>query len=217
MKTPLTSIKAYAQLVERSLEQGDVEQGKKFIQKTSEFVTRMERLIGDLLDVSKIQSSKMPYTMQVFEFNSLAEDVAESLQHISKTHRLKFVRGNNINVRADKQRIEQVLNNIISNAVKYSPGADEVVMRVMAEEEQVHVTITDRGLGIPKEKLPHIFDRFFRVYEMPSISGLGIGLFITKEIITRHGGSIWAESEPGKGSTFHFTLPSADSGPEVLS
>ena len=212
MKTPLTSIKAYAQLVERSLESNEIPQAKTFIQKTGLFINRLERLIADLLDVSKIQSGKLIYSMQEFEFNAFAQEVAESLQQISKTHTIELIPGSKVYVNADKQRMEQVLNNLVSNAVKYAPDAPMITIKVEAAEDQVYVSVTDKGIGIPQEKLRYIFDRFYRVNENPTVSGLGIGLFITKEIITRHKGHIWVESTPGAGTTFHFTLPVAHTG-----
>lgn len=111
-------------------------------------------------------------------------------------------------MRADRQRIEQVLTNYISDAIKYSPGADKVVVRVTEQREKVKVEVMDFGVGIPEKEQNKIFQRFYRVEKTSQkFSGSGIGLFISSEIIKRHGGSFGLESKEGKGSTFYFTLP----------
>ena len=131
------------------------------------------------------------------------------MQYSAKTHRL--VLNTNLDellVIADRQRIEQVIINLLSNAIKYSPGTDLVNISVSAANNKAHVLVQDFGLGITAEQQERIFTRFYRVEDMAaSISGLGIGLFISKEIITRHSGKIWVESAQGKGSSFSFEIP----------
>jgi two-component system CheB/CheR fusion protein len=138
----------------------------------------------------------------------LIAECCEELQAHTDKHKL-IVKGDaDISVRADRNRLEQVLVNLISNAIKYSPDADKVIIDVEKVSEGVKIAITDFGIGIPGKKIPLIFDRFYRVDEKSQkYSGLGLGLYISSEIIKRHGGYINIESEEGKGSTFWFVIP----------
>jgi two-component system CheB/CheR fusion protein len=130
------------------------------------------------------------------------------LQRHSKTHKLNIEGEINIPVYADKTRLEQVLVNLISNAIKYSPGSNEVIIKVEKLPEGAKISVTDFGIGISKDKLPLIFDRFYRIDEnSQNYAGLGLGLYVSSEIIKRHHSHINVESEMGKGSTFWFIIP----------
>ena len=207
LKTPLTSVKAYAQLVDQSLSADEYEGAKIFIKKTYMYIGRMEQLIKDLLDVSRIQAGKMSYNMCEFEFTDFASEVLNDIKQLNKSYNIQLRSAGPVTVYGDKHRIEQVLDNLVSNAIKYSKSETDIEISVLKEFKALHVIVKDKGVGIPKENLNRIFDRFYRVNEDSHVSGLGLGLFIAKEIITRHNGEIWVESEIGKGTAFHFTLP----------
>lgn len=209
LKTPLTSVKAYAQLVDQSLSADEYEGAKIFIKKTYLYISRMEQLIKDLLDVSRIQGGKMSYHMSEFEFTSFAEEAINDIKQLNPGYNIQLRQSGPVTVYGDKHRIEQVLDNLISNAIKYSKNEKDIEVSVLKEYKSLHVIVKDRGVGIPKEKVSRIFDRFYRVNEDTPVSGLGLGLFIVKEIITRHDGEIWVDSEVGKGTAIHFTLPYA--------
>ena len=206
LKTPLTSITAYLQLLDRHLKD---EASKKFAEKALYHVQKLTALVGDLLDVSKIESGKLQLTFCEFELNDLVREAIETVQHISRTHKVEFIDpGQNHLLVADRQRIEQVMINLLTNAVKYSPDADRVLVSVKREGDATVVSVQDFGFGISEDQSEKIFSRFYRVEGLAAnISGLGIGLFISHEIIERHHGRIWVESVPGIGSTFHFSLP----------
>lgn len=208
LKTPLTSIKAYVQLLSITLGSNENEQIKTYLKRTNNYVERLNTLIADLLDVSKIQAGKLQFNMSEFKFDELLKESIENMQYTSPTHKL-FTRGSTeVIVTGDRQRLEQVFINFITNAVKYSPGADKVEINVHSSGDEITVAVKDQGIGIPKEKINKIFDRFYRVESSShKFAGLGIGLFISSEIIKRHNGKIWVESEEGKGSTFYFSLP----------
>jgi signal transduction histidine kinase len=210
LKTPLTSMKAYLQLLERELHGGNHEPENllNFVIKTNNHISRLETLIGQLLDVSKIQAGKMQYAMDFFDFDSMVKDCAEAMQHISGTHTIE-VKGNvGMPVQGDRQRLEQVLTNYLTNAVKYSPGANKVLIDVSHDEEKVTVEVRDFGIGISEEHQAHLFDRFFRVEDKTHrFSGLGIGLYISREIVLRHHGTVWVKSEKNKGTSFFFCIP----------
>jgi PAS domain S-box-containing protein len=208
LKTPLTSIKGYTQILERIIHQMGDDKLKLYLKKTNTYIDRLNSLIADLLDVSKIQAGKLQMDFSTFDFDKLVDAGIETMQHTNMKH--KIVKEGEVHTRiyGDKHRLEQVFTNLLSNAIKYSPDADKVVVTVSKDKDRVKVAVKDFGVGIPKAKISKLFDRFYRVEETSKrFSGLGIGLYISCEIIKRHGGDMRVESDYGKGSTFYFTLP----------
>lgn len=207
LKTPVTSINAYLQLIERSLSLPDP--NKALISKARNQVGKLTSLIADLLDVSKIQTGKLPFTFTKFNFPQIINEVLEIMRQTNPAHELKLSCGiNECIIEADQQRIEQVLINLISNAIKYAPTSREVLIKVSNITDNIRVSVQDFGMGIDVIDQEQIFSRFYRVEKLNgNIPGLGIGLYISKEIITRHQGEIWVESEAEKGSTFIFEIP----------
>jgi PAS domain S-box-containing protein len=203
LKTPLTSIKAYNQLLKRAT---NPKQVSDLIWKSAEHINRLERLINDLLDVTKINAGKVVYAMEPFDFGQMVRDSVESIQHSAK-QQILLESVAEVQYTGDHYRLEQVMNNFLSNAVKYSPGADKIIVNSIAEENHILVSIQDFGIGIAKENLSNLFDRYYRVDNTAMrFEGLGLGLFISSEILKRHKGNFWIESEPGLGSTFFFRL-----------
>ncbi len=213
LKTPLTSIKAYVQLLERQFK-GEAQTALS-ITKTLRHVNKLSGLISDLLDVSKIEAGKLQLDFTTFPLGAFLLEVIDSVQHTTVTHVIECKCDiGELNVYADRERIEQVLTNLLTNAAKYSPKADKIVVGAVRTGNDLIVSVRDFGIGIPQAELDDVFSRFYRVKELhPSFSGLGIGLFISQEIIQRHHGRIWVESQEGSGSTFYFSIP-AFSGKE---
>jgi PAS domain S-box-containing protein len=207
LKTPITSLTGYLQIVDRGLPHGEV--NKTYLQKALRQIKRLSDLISDLLDVSKIETGKLPLTITRFDIVFLAEEVIELMQHSTKTHRIELNKDcDHLMVSADRQRMEQVVINLISNAIKYSATADLVKVNLATSANKVIISVQDFGLGIKKEQQDLVFSRFYRVQELEDhISGLGIGLYISKEIMNRHNGRLWVDSELGKGSVFSLELP----------
>jgi len=209
LKTPITSLKLMLQMMERTTVKN--EEMKDFIGSVKKSIKQVDKLVGlikDLLDVTKIQSGKLELQKTTFLLDDLVRECCEESQMQSPHHKLTIEGDTNITVNADRNRLEQVLVNLISNAIKYSPEADKVIIRVERVPEGAKISITDFGIGIPADKLPMIFDRFYRVDEKSQrYAGLGLGLYISSEIIRRHDGYIIIESEVGKGSTFWFVIP----------
>jgi len=206
LKTPLTSLKAYLQMLERSPAVPD--EPKKFVQKSVHQVKRLENLVNDLLDVSKIVGGKLHYNMQSFELSKLIAETVQSEQLSTHTHQFILQNNPTVNIQGDQFRLEQVIANFLSNAVKYSPTANQVIITSQLQGGQVIVSIQDFGIGIEKDQLDKLFDRFYRVDNTGTkFEGLGLGLYVASEILTRHKGNFWIESEIGKGSTFFFRLP----------
>lgn len=206
LKTPLTSITGYLQIIDRLKTD---EESKRFMGKTIRQVRKLSGLVNDLLDVSKIEAGKLQMKKVTFDLFEIIRDAIELMQQTNDKCEISLkVKMENCMVRADSQRIEQVIVNLLSNAIKYSQGTCKIIVRVSKTDKDVTVSVQDFGIGIAANKLAHVFSRFYRVEDTnPHFSGLGIGLYLCHEIIVRHDGKIWVESEPGKGSTFYFSLP----------
>lgn len=208
LKTPLTVIMANLQLLQELMKN---DQNAIFVEKSVKQVDKLSELIGNLLDVSKIQAGKLVMNRTSFDLNDLLAEVSNNLQQTTKNHSIVYNnKGIQLQVNADRERIEQVVINIITNAIKYSRMPGDIVVNASKKNGNIEVKVTDKGIGIPKKDLENIFLRFFRVSgSASSFSGSGVGLYISSEIIKSHGGQIWAESKLGKGSVFHFSLPAA--------
>ena len=206
LKTPLTSMTGYLQILERAQKE---EKQKAFVQKTVSQVKKLSALVNDILDVSKIEAGKLQFTYDSFDISELIVDCVELIQLSSGKHRILIPPElPAILIQGDKNRIEQLIINLLTNAIKYSPKATKIDLLINASGDNVQVGVRDYGIGIEADKIPQLFTRFYRVAGLnPGMSGLGIGLYISKEIVERHYGKIWVDSEKGKGSTFWFTLP----------
>jgi PAS domain S-box-containing protein len=207
LKTPLTSLKAYIQLLDRTLNEGKVSQAILYLHRTQSYADRLNNLIEQLLDTTRIQAGKLQLNLTQFDLDELINETVEGVQH-TVTHKIVKQGGITRLITADKPRMEQVLTNLLTNAVKYSPKADKVIITVGEQENAAIISVQDFGVGIPKEKQQRIFERFYRAEEHSTqFHGLGIGLYITSEIVKEHGGVLKVESEEGKGSTFSLALP----------
>ncbi|NEN24216.1 PAS domain S-box protein [Cryomorpha ignava] len=207
MKTPLTTAKAYLQMLELTLSD-TAEEAKMFALKASQSVDRLNELIGELLDVSKIQFGKLNYSMTTFNFNEMIVGTVENIQLTSPESIIIKTGKVNGAVMGDKNRLQQVVINLLSNAIKYSPHSESVFITLAQEKDRITVAVKDTGIGIAEQSLHKIFEKYHRVEEHAvQFQGMGVGLFISYEIIERHHGKLWVESEVGKGSTFYFTLP----------
>jgi PAS domain S-box-containing protein len=206
LKTPLTSIMGYLQILTRFTNNSEAD---KFVAKTLRQVRKLSTLVSDLLDVSKIEAGKLVLTKEKFDIKPVIDDAIELIQHTTQGHQIVLhTTITSLSIIGDPQRIEQVVINLLTNAIKYSPSGKQVDVFLTADKKQVKIGVKDEGIGIPADKLEQVFSRFYRVEELSSnISGLGIGLYLSKEIVDRHHGKIWVDSTLEKGSTFWITLP----------
>ncbi len=205
LKTPLTSIKSFNQLMNRVR---DGQQLGLYIQKSYHNILRLEKLINDLLDVTKINAGKLVYNMEPFDFLQMVRETIENVQITVSSHEIILTCGESFEYTGDRMRMEQLLINLLDNAIKYSPGGEEVLVRVSLENEHIIVCVQDYGVGIEKSHLIRLFDRYYRSDNTAMrFEGLGLGLYISAEIVRRHSGTYWLESEPGRGSSFYFRLP----------
>jgi PAS domain S-box-containing protein len=209
LKTPVTSIKAYAQILHDTLLEKNDTVSADLLLRMDHQIDRLTSLIKDLLDVTKITEGQLVLKKQEYDLNQLVEEVAEDLQMTTKKHKIVKELGEIKPITGDKERTAQVIVNLISNAIKYSPRSDKIVIKTMGTEEEITVCVQDFGIGISKEMQKKLFKRFFRVSDetTSTFPGLGLGLFIATEIVRKQKGRIWVESTPNKGSTFCFSLP----------
>ncbi|WP_428330901.1 CheR family methyltransferase [Mucilaginibacter sp.] len=209
LKTPITSLKAFLQIIERTTSNyAEMKPALIMVQKAIKQVDKLIVLIKDLLDVTKIQSGKLTLKKSRFKVGELLIECCDELESTSIKHQLIIEGETELEIYADRNRLEQVMINLISNAIKYSPDGEKVIVKIDKIENAVKVSVTDFGIGIPKDKLPLLFDRFYRVEENSQrYAGLGLGLFISAEIVKQHHGIIRIDSEEGVGSTFWFTIP----------
>jgi two-component system CheB/CheR fusion protein len=212
LKTPLTSLKAYIQLLETKLSDANDPFVKTALSKSINQVNKMTALVHSFLDLSRLEPGKLQLKKSAFDINKMIEECIHDSRMIAGTHALIFKPGEPCDVNADKEKIAQVVNNLISNAIKYSPkGSTVTITSRIVEDNCVEVSVADEGIGIKPKDQEKIFQRFFRVDddEKKHISGFGIGLYLSSEIIHRHKGKIWVKSAPDKGSVFTFSLPLA--------
>jgi signal transduction histidine kinase/FixJ family two-component response regulator len=214
LRTPLTAVLGHAQLLQKGLERGAPgEREQRMAHSIITSAKRMNSMILDLVESSRLEAGQLnlktraielqPYLMELIERASAPES-GRSI-HLHTAEDLPPVE-------ADPERLERILHNLLGNALKYSPNGAEVSLRAEATGDQVTISVVDRGPGVEADDVPYLFDRFYRAKNAIRTEGLGLGLYISKMLVESHGGRIWVETEPGKGSTFSFTLPVASAG-----
>ena len=208
LKTPITIIKAYTQLALMGKEACS-QQVKDFLLKIDAQSTKLGNLVQQLLDTSKIENGKLEYNYEEVDFNVFIDDSAFLLTHLLPNHELTVELGPKVRVKLDRERMDQVFTNLVSNAGKYSKTGSRVVIKTkVCDKGILTVSITDEGIGMSADSVEKIFQKFHRDKQViKGYSGLGMGLYIASEIINDHGGKIWVKSVENVGSTFFFSLP----------
>ncbi len=211
LKTPVTSIKGFTQVLQRRFKQSGDAESLRFLNIMNKQLNKLTELISDLLDLSRMQTGQLTYQEEFFDLDILVREVLEQLQATTSTHQLLLEGKTHAQIFGDKDRIGQVLINLLTNAIKYSPRADKVIVRLSIDQDHALVEVQDFGLGISEAHHKKIFEQFYQVTdpEAKTFPGLGIGLYISREIIKRHHGQLWVKSTKGGGSTFSFRLPLA--------
>jgi signal transduction histidine kinase len=212
LRTLLGGIALQAALLKRDVPE-DEAGGKAIrgLEKIQRFTARMNRLIGDLLDVSSIEEGRLRVAPVLLDATAPVRESAEAFQPLASTRGLSLgveIRGNTLMAKFDHERVLQVLANLLTNAIKFTPAGGRISLRVEAVGQDVCFSVADTGSGIPSAQLEAVFERFWQAHSEDR-RGLGLGLYISKAIVEAHGGRIWAESQPDKGSTFSFTVPGA--------
>jgi len=211
LRTPVTSIKGYTQLAKTLIRENDLATSEEYLDIALDQIDRMSRLILELLDVSRIETGRLQIRREAIPWSNFVRDVVHRHHTaFSDRHFRVDVEGDERVVNGDRDRLEQVLGNLLENAVKYSPEGSDISVDVDDRGDHIVTAVSDRGMGIPADELGQVFERFHRGRHVSSTNygGLGLGLYITKQIVERHGGQIWVESREGQGTTFYFSLPS---------
>jgi len=211
LKTPLTSLTAIVQVLSARLKNSGDAFVPGALDKATLQVKRMTNMINGFLNISRLESGKILIEKRPFKVDQLLREMIDEAELTVSTHQIEFAGCGDLEVNADRDKIGSVISNLISNAIKYSPKGKVVQVKCEASDETLTVSIKDEGIGINPDDMEKVFDRYYRVVTdyNQHISGFGIGLYLSAEIIKRHDGRIWVESEPGVGSTFYFALPLA--------
>lgn len=209
LKTPLTSLTALVQVLQKKLKDNADPFIPQALGKVNLQTKKMGSLINGFLNISRLESGKLEMVKQPFDLPELINEQLDEMRLTVNSHTFVFDDVLPVTVDADREKIGSVVSNLLSNAVKYSPRGKLVTVSCTLQHNEVQVSVTDSGMGIRPRDLPRIFDRYYRSdsEHTRNISGFGVGLYLSAEIVRRHNGRIWAESEKGKGSTFYFTLP----------
>lgn len=209
LKTPLTSLKAYVQMLHAWAKKKKDSFSSGALSKMERQVKKMGQMINGFLSLSQIESGKIHLVLSEFDLNELIKGAIEEMLLLNPGQQISFLPGEKITLYADEDKIDQVLINFLSNAIKYSPKGGAIEISAHVTGNAVQVSVKDEGLGISRRDSEKLFERYFRVEskQTENIPGFGIGLYLSAEVIKRHKGTIWVESEPGSGSTFFFKLP----------
>ena len=209
LKTPLTSLTALIQVLQMKLSGTADEFVPTALGKAIQQARRMTALINGFLSVSRLESGKLVMDKRTFELTALIREMIDEISLTTSTHSITFEPAEAIEVLADHDKIGSVISNLLSNAVKYSPKGKSIQVDCVLQEKEVLVSVKDEGMGVRPQDIGRLFERYYRVESehTKQISGFGVGLYLSAEIIQRHDGRIWVESEKGIGSTFYFTLP----------
>ncbi|MEJ2208492.1 MAG: ATP-binding protein [Anaerolineae bacterium] len=219
LRTPLASIKGFATTLLRQDVEWDEASRREFLSIIDEESDRLSELIGNLLDMSRIEAGELPVEPEPTNLRPIIDETATEFQMMTNRHHIQVDVPRELPlVLADPRRARQVLRNLVENAVKYSPDGGEIVISAEPKRDMLQVSVGDVGIGIDANQLDRIFDRFYQVDSASTrkVGGSGLGLAISRAIVEAHGGAIWVNSRPGEGSTFYFTLPLAPSGADAL-
>jgi signal transduction histidine kinase len=212
LRTPLTSIKGYVEML-AAADVGPLnEEQQSYAMTALRNVARLQRIIDDLLTLSRLDAGRLELELEPLDLGDVLEDIREAVEPLAHQREIRITleAAPSLVVLADRARLEQAVGNLVSNAVKFSPVGETVILRAVREDGQTLVEVSDSGVGIPSDEIPELMQRFYRASTAGTVEGTGLGLAISREIIERHQGRVEVESEEGIGSTFRVHLPLQD-------
>jgi PAS domain S-box-containing protein len=207
LRNPLTNVILNIELMDQLMIEKDIHEFREFIDRSRNNVQRLKKLINELYKSTKLISGNFDPESSLFDFDHMIEESIYSIRQVYPLFTVVKHEGTGIQLFADRDKLIQVMTNYLTNAIKYSDGNTRIEVNTKVENGFVTVSVRDHGRGIPAKDLPYIFNRFFRAEKTKSLEGLGLGLFLSRQIVAAHQGRTWVESEEGKGSTFYFCVP----------
>lgn len=210
IKTPVAVIKTSVQFMQQFPPEQREKRLPQMLARLDRQCNRLDRLVSDVLEVTRLDSKRTHIRRRLTDVSDLLDHVVAEIQNVSPRHRLVITRNDAVQAVLDADRIEHVIFNLVDNAIKYSPSGGDIDVSLAREEDDFVISVRDRGIGIPADKQDRIFERFYRAHagtQYEHAASLGVGLYLSRELVLRHGGRMWFESEEGEGSTFHVSLP----------
>lgn len=207
IKTPLTAINGFVEILKKKLAENSPEKNRKYLSIIKTEVDRLTGLTGELLETTRIKNRGVKPVKKLTDLDEIIRQVIKNVKITASGHKISRRGRIGILVNCDKNRIKQVITNLLTNAIQYSPEAEQVLVHITRQNNHAIVSVQDYGVGIPREKQKNIFEHYYRTADNNLAVSTGLGLYISAEIIRSHGGDIWVESAEGKGSIFSFSLP----------
>ena len=207
LRNPLANLVLCNDLMVEAIKENNQEELNDMLQRSKNNISRLNKMIAELYDATRINSGNLKLDISSFNFRDMIKEATDTIEVLQPAYNIVVKGDGNIEVRGDKYRLIQVITNYLSNGIKYSNGKTDVVLTIQYDNEKITVSVKDEGLGISPKQLPFIFERFFRAEKTKNLEGIGLGLYLCRQIIHAHKGHVWAESEEGKGSTFYFSIP----------
>jgi len=207
LRNPLANVILCNEVMSEAIENNETQVMKDMLQKINNNVTRLQKMITELYEATRVNSGFLKLEPSIFHFGEMVKEAVETIEVLQPSYNIMVKGSTDFMITADRYRLIQVVTNFLSNGIKYSNGKTDVLLSVNQDDKTATVSVQDEGLGIPKEMLPFIFERFFRVEKTRDIEGIGLGLYLCQQIILAHNGRIWSESKEGEGSTFYFSIP----------
>jgi PAS domain S-box-containing protein len=207
LRNPLANVVLCNEIMAEAIKKNNMEEVKDMLQRSKNNVMRLNKMITELYDLTKANAGNMKLQVSSFQFGEVIKEAIDMVHALQPAYNIIVEGQTGEAVEADKYRLVQVIVNYLSNGIKYSNGKTDVTIHVKREDEHIIVAVKDEGLGISKENLPYIFEKFFRAEKTKGMEGIGLGLYLCRQIINAHSGMVWAESEEGKGSVFFFSIP----------
>lgn len=207
LRNPLSNVILCNEIIGESIKENKLDEVNDMLERSKNNVRRLNKMIAELYDATRVNSGYLQLEVSEFNFKDIVNEAVDTVAGLQPAHHITVKGNENIQIRGDRYRLIQVLTNYLSNGIKYSNDQPEVVLTVQHDEDTLTVSVKDDGLGISKAQLPFIFERFFRVEKTRNIEGIGLGLYLCRQIVQAHHGKVWVESTEGKGSTFFFSIP----------
>ena len=204
LRNPLANLVLCNEIMSEAIKENNQEEINDMLQRSKNNVSRLNKMIAELYDATRVNSGNLKLDISTFNFEDMIKEAIDTVEVLQPSYNIVVKGDGNIEVSGDRYRLIQVVTNYLSNGIKYSNGRTDVMLTIFHDDKTITVSVRDEGLGISPKQLPFIFERFFRAEKTKNLEGIGLGLYLCRQIIYAHNGKVWAESEEGKGSTFYF-------------